>query len=60
MMEWIESYVAIFALHKCGIERAHTFELLKLLNNTKILGYFPFHMVSKTIKYYACFCVSYC
>ena len=36
MMEWTdkENRIAVIALHKCGIERAHIFELLKLLNIT--------------------------
>ena len=40
-MEWTdkENCIAAIALHKCGKERAHTFELLKLFNITHVFVY---------------------
>lgn len=40
-MEWTdkENRVAVVALHKCGIERARIFELLKPLNITRVFAY---------------------
>ena len=37
MMEWRdkENHIAVIAFHKCEIERAHIFELLKPLNQNK-------------------------
>jgi hypothetical protein len=35
-----ENRIAVIAFHKCGIERAHNFELLKPLNTTHIFVYF--------------------
>ena len=34
-----ENRGAVIALHKCGVERAHIFELLKPLNITRIFVY---------------------
>ena len=41
MMEWTdkENHVAVIAIHKCGIERARIFELLKPLNITCVFVY---------------------
>ena len=40
-MEWTdkENRIAIIARHKCGIERARIFELLKLLNIARVFVY---------------------
>ena len=40
-MEWTdkENCIAVIALHKCGIERARIFEILKPLNNTRVFVY---------------------
>ena len=34
-----ENCIVVIALHKSGIERARIFELLKLLNNTRVFMY---------------------
>ena len=41
MMEWTdkENYTAVLDLHKCGVERAYIFELLKLLDITHVFVY---------------------
>jgi hypothetical protein len=42
-MEWTdkENCIAVIGLHKCGIEIARIYELLKLLNNTHVfVSYF--------------------
>ena len=41
MVEWTdkENCIAVVALHKCGIERALIFELLKPLNITRVFVY---------------------
>ena len=40
-MEWTDKQnrIAVIALHKCGIERAGIFELLKPLNITRVFVY---------------------
>ena len=44
MIEWTDkkNRIAVIALHKCGIERACIFELLKQLNITRV---FMYHIV---------------
>ena len=40
-MEWTdkENHIAVIAFHKCGIEKAHISELLKLLNIMRVFVY---------------------